>query len=52
LLSSAFGKNSKIFENEAVWLNILKHIKNKSDKKKPESQASLFKGFSFLKGIG
>lgn len=52
LLSSAFGKNSKIFENQAVWLNILKHIKNKSDKKKPEAQASLFKGFSFLKGIG
>lgn len=50
MLSSALGKASKIFTNEQVWLNLLKHIKTKSDKKKP--QGSIVKGIAFLRGIG
>ena len=56
LLSSSLGKNLKIFTSEAVWMNILKHIKQKSDKKKKpveKTTNSLVKGgFAFFKGIG
>lgn len=34
-------------------MNILKHIKQKSDRKKPQTAGSFLKeGFAFLKGIG
>ena len=51
LLSSALGKSSKIFNNEAVWLSLLKHIQRKSDKRKPDSLI-VRGGIAFLKGIG